>query len=649
MYSYIDINILQVNSECKKDLLLLYDKYMDHEFDLLGSGFQRIYYGMEVKGFQGIKYIYHRKFLYEKEKLKSKKEISKKYEPINWFIDYKSGFYFEPMIYNSKSKCLKVIGTKSGVDIKCPWELGRFYHLVQLAILAVVDLSRRKNIIVEFKDEFYDFVTYNPVGKTVQWSSVMDVSIRNVNLLLTYDILKQLDHDNILDKKFDVVFGDLIYKSTQYIIENIERSEWKYSNTNHYLSNLAGIAFAAAYLRGNLETNTWLVFATQEMIAEVKKQYHSDGSNIEGSTSYHRLSTEFVLYTTALIYGVIASERKGAFYQYNRDYLNKLQTKKCIQYNLDSYEFFPQWYIDRVYNAGIFTQTILNSNNEIVQIGDNDSGRLIKLTFIRENEALFLEEDVLNHSNLLSSMSGLFDTQQFDSSRDAYPLEYSFIRTLAKGKKIKANKCDNVIQCYGQMCTSEHAYFKQTVLFRGTNGEDLRKDGQMFYYKDFGILVYKSKRVFISLVTGVRRKPLITGHLHNDVLSVEILVDNKYITRDPGGYIYTPDPEARDRFRSVRAHNTIQVEKREQNMFQDTFALKYCVKGELLYGKDSMIIAKAQYNGIEHTREILIEDKQIIVNDYCNYPFRVSFRNIIYSTGYGKLKKSKIRGINDSK
>ncbi len=97
---------------------------------------------------------------------------------------------------------------KYGVDIKCPWELGRFYHLVQMAVLAVVDEALRESTIIEYKNELNDFMEMNPIGKTVQWTCPMDASIRIVNLLIAYDILIQLDKKHYLDKRFQTDFPE---------------------------------------------------------------------------------------------------------------------------------------------------------------------------------------------------------------------------------------------------------------------------------------------------------------------------------------------------------------------------------------------------------------------------------------------------------
>lgn len=632
MNSYIDYKELQIDENCKKNLLKLYDKYMNHEFDLLGSGFIQVKYRMEVKGFHGTKYT--PKYF----PLKKNKNLSSEYIPINWFIDYRSGFEFLPMVYNTKEKCLSSIGKRKGVEIKCPWELGRFYHLVQLAIIAIFDCGKRNKILLEFKNQVFDFFHSNPVGKTIQWAEVMDVAIRNVNFLISYDILKQLDVENILDNKFENLFEKLIYEETVYIINNLEYLR-RGINTNHYLCDLAGIAYGAAYLKSNSETDAWLVFSVQELIEQVEKQFYEEGSNIEGSTSYHRLSTEFFLYTTALILGVVKGKRKVAFSYYDKKLLNRLLPYNRQKYDIESEYFFPQWYIDRLFNAAKYTEVVLKQNSEIVQIGDNDSGRLIKLTPVLKEYEHSLEENVLNHTTLLSAIRGLFETTKFNNAKIQYPLEYSFVCALSQ-KKIKSLKekewIIDINNTFDESELENYKYYKKITLYHEDNGV-LNQNSNIFYYKEVGLLIYRNKRIFISLIVGKEKKPVLACHMHNDTLSMEVMVDNQYITRDPGSYVYTSMPQIRDKFRGVNAHNTIRVEGIEQNEFADTFNLKYKVKGNLLFCNDNKIIAKAVYEKIEHIRVIKIEANEIIVEDYCNFPFKVGFKNKIYSTGYGEI------------
>lgn len=637
MLSFIDINKIVVTHECKKSLQLLYQHYIIHEFDLLGSGFQEICYGMEVSGFEHVCYRYNRKFLFEKNRFRRNRFISKHYKPINWFIDYKSGFYFDPFFYNTKDKCLNIIEKKREVDIKCPWELGRFYHFPQLAILALSDIGKRKPIIIEFKDEIYDFIISNPIGRTVQWSGIMDVSIRVVNLLVTYDILKKIDIEKLLDNKFNELFCKFILESSEYIINNLEYNGKRQTNTNHYLSNLVGILFAASYLGSTVKTDAWLVFAVQEIIDQFKKQFNKDGSNYEGSTSYHRLSTEIIVYSTALIYGVLDSEKRNSFKNYDRTRIGRLLSFNKQRYNLKSNEFFPFWYIERLYKAGKFTKAILKENNEVVQIGDNDNGRLIKLTPQFVVGGYDGEENTLDHRGLLSNIGALFSSDIYKKDTDILPLEYTFIKSLINGKEWDIpESLDPTIRFENIIDNIELKYKKETVIVNIKEKDSLLKNAEIEYFSDFGLLILKTHRLFISFVIGtpLPKRPL--GHRHNDSLSVEIMLDGKYVTRDTGSYVYTADPEIRNRFRSVKAHNTIHVKDCEQNMFTDTFGMIGKAKSKLLYYSESLMLAKAEYGKVEHIRKIEIKDDSVVITDYSNFPFTVSFNNKLVSTGYGR-------------
>jgi hypothetical protein len=54
------------------------------------------------------------------------------------------------------------------------------------------------------------------------------------------------------------------------------------------------------------------------------------------------------------------------------------------------------------------------------------------------------------------------------------------------------------------------------------------------------------------------------SHAHNDMLSLCVNWGRHRVLVDPGSFLYTSDPEARNRFRSTRAHGTVMVDHREQ-------------------------------------------------------------------------------------
>jgi uncharacterized heparinase superfamily protein len=59
------------------------------------------------------------------------------------------------------------------------------------------------------------------------------------------------------------------------------------------------------------------------------------------------------------------------------------------------------------------------------------------------------------------------------------------------------------------------------------------------------------------------------SHSHNDLLSFEYWSNEQAWLIDPGSYIYSPDPAARNAFRSTKAHNTVRVDGAEINPFSE--------------------------------------------------------------------------------
>ena len=644
MNSHICYADLSIDFACIEKLKRLYPLYMDHRFNLLGSGLVRVNYELQAEGLHGKKYHDPCMRKYGKQiakQLCNGKKCPVSYEPINWFVDYKSGFFFDPRKYNSPEKCLAVIGTVPRADIKCPWELGRLYHLPQLSVLAIADVRLRERIILECRNQIIDFVQANPIGQTVQWTAPMDVSIRMVNMLVAYDILSQLDTDGYLNEEFQRYFEEHIRKSLVFVMEHLEYSGRV--SANHYLANLSGIIFAASYLPQDTWVDSCFLFGVQELIEQVERQFYEEGANMEGSTSYHRLCTEFILYSVALVYGVLQTKRKNVFLEYDCRKIKRLKHFEQQKYDALGEGFFPEWFLDRLCRAGIFTSIVLKHNHEIVQIGDNDSGRLLKLTPVTGADGDDMVENDLDHRTLLSAMNGIFTNDEFAESGKTFPLEASLIHSLSQNQRINGKLYRTWLEEYGSPETTDGAYkyAKERVLYQD-HKEDLLDGVRIHYFEKFGIVVFKGSRLFLSMVIDTARNTIYSGHTHNDKLSVEVMVDGEYITRDPGGYIYTAFLKGRDRFRSVTAHNTICVEGYEQNDFDGIWSMKKRAKAKLLYCTKNRLVAKVVYGDVDCLRDIRITDDKIIIKDFANKPFRSAFKNKIYSDGYGRLKRTNL-------
>ncbi len=104
-------------------------------------------------------------------------------------------------------------------------------------------------------------------------------------------------------------------------------------------------------------------------------------------------------------------------------------------------------------------------------------------------------------------------------------------------------------------------------------------------FPDAGLYVMRAADHYLLACCGQVGTAGLGNHKHNDLLSFELYAGDKAFIVDPGSYVYTRDPEWRNRFRSTPSHNTVVVDAQEQNRFQDSRLFEMA--------EDSTVIAHA--------------------------------------------------------
>ncbi|MGB0882735.1 MAG: heparinase II/III family protein [Vicingaceae bacterium] len=550
--------------------------YLVHEFDLLGSGWvnrnSRKHLGLAIS---------HTSFSQEVLRM-----VSNEYKFIDWQLDVRSGFRFNV----KKQFDNQLIDKSKNVDIKNCWELGRLQHLPQMALAANQYKNNSEKLIVEFKNQSVDFIASNPIGMGVQWACAMDVGIRVCNWLVAFDIFKQADNSNILDEKFTLFFTDFIHRHVEFLMNHLEEKEG--AAGNHYLFNLVGVLFATNYLSEKEELLVWRKFAEDELEKEFFKQFFTDGGNFEGSTTYHCLSAEAILYGTAMM----------------------LRSGKKIS----------EEYVELLSKTYQFIEGIIKPNGEMPQFGDNDSGRL----FVFQKQSNWL-----NYEFLLAGFSGLFNGRKINLIERDIVKQLSKKRNLVYVNNEKGNRF--------QLRSAKHQLQKpKTTVIKFESNIDLDKVS-LFSYDEFGVYGFKSEEFYLAIsAIANKRMHHSWGHVHNDKLSFDLQVHKKDLVRDPGTYTYSAFPDKRNQFRGVEAHNGIVVNGVEQNKSLGLFYLDREVECKFLELKDFSITLQANYYGVEHIRKFTIMENQLIVTDYCNKPFKVNINKFdFYSPNYGSINK----------
>ena len=136
-----------------------------------------------------------------------------------------------------------------------------------------------------------------------------------------------------------------IFIILEFIISNLEIDYVHKKNGNHYLANLTGLLWIYMYFnKANKFNKLKKIF-----FKEIKNQFFEDGSNYECSTTYHRLSSELVAY------GVLSIRKMNPFEEIPLNIKIRIIGMKRLLIN----------------------STGLDGN--LTQVGDNDSGRVLKL------------------------------------------------------------------------------------------------------------------------------------------------------------------------------------------------------------------------------------------------------------------------------
>ena len=614
-------------------LASLLENYCRHRFDLLGSGWMVVRHGIECKGMEGHRYHvgsavdpdaegnWLNAYINSanlKESRRIWRMIHSGYEPIDWQLDFKSGFRWSESDWYKQIPFVHT-GHKPGVDIKVPWELARMQHLPLLAYGFAVASKSTQGLDTpevyanEFRNQILDFIASNPPRFGVNWACTMDVAIRAANWLVSYDLFHAFGAR--FDGDFERELMRSVYQHGEHIISNLE---WNNESVgNHYLADIAGLLFVAAYLPRSADTDLWLAFSVQELVKEVGRQFLPDGTNFEASTSYHRLCAEMVVYTTALVLG-LNPEKYNALIAYDhtvhraQPLLHPAPIPLYAGLGQHDSSPFPDWYIERVGLMAQFTRHTTRPDGHIVQIGDCDNGRFLKLhpSYVPNDPQL--PEEQLDHSHLASAIGALLDAPTAQSGAKCEHVDSYVVRRLVKESR------------YGSGTSPAQP---QPTTVGDVSGEvastpgDLREGLRLAAYPNFGLFIYKSPRVYFAIRCGRGDINQIGNHAHNDNLSFELALDGNSLITDPGTYVYTPSPDMRNRFRSTAMHNTLVIDGREQNDWSEgregLFFLRDRSNPRVIACQLTHFVGEHSGFGSPHRREVRIMQSGIQARDHC--------------------------------
>lgn len=593
-------------------------EYLEHRFDLLGSGWQTPTYDFIAPGF--LRRTYRTSApaapgrdgggldaVVNRSNLARARECwaligSEGYRPIDWQLDFRSGYRWSTRRHSYR--CAIPIDT--GADVKVPWELGRLQHLPQLALCAILGAAARPGFqpadryVQEIANQLIDFIATNPPRFGVNWMSAMDVAIRAANIALTLALLAGADQT--LPPSAEAIVISSLHEHAQYVASHLDYSEM--GRSNHYICEIAGLLWVCWLMDAGAQRDAWLEFAATEIEKETRVQFLRDGGNYEGSINYHRLSGEAVLFAV----GVLQALGRSV----SRELLTMLQKSAAL------------------------SQAAQGDDGTIVQIGDTDSGRFFKLHPTRLPDASSFVENTLDHDGFVQGVNALFARPPCGARLEAVAI------SRLVGKELMSDGGVPRIDDFGDLDAVEAALAGRAAsrIRRLPLSEPVEAGGwQRFAFPDFGLYIFRRGRQLVAFRCFAGLAPAApSGHTHDDNLGLEYRLGT-VDRRDPGSFVYTPDVNHRNAYRGAPAHDVPRAaDWAIAPPGGELFALGHRTIAKCLAWRPYGVAGEIRASRGRIVRVVRLNRTELIISDFIEPPQEfAALTELPVARGYGRL------------
>lgn len=133
------------------------------------------------------------------------------------------------------------------------------------------------------------------------------------------------------------------------------------------------------------------------------------------------------------------------------------------------------------------------------------------------------------------------------------------------------------------------------------------------HFPNAGLTVIRRNQDYLLITNGIVGTGGFGNHKHNDLLGFEYHVGGEPVIVDPGSYVYTSDPDARNLFRSVRSHSTLCIDDHEQNDIRPEWLFRMFEKASpehiLVRGDDETLEYRGRHHGYARLRDPIVHER----------------------------------------
>jgi hypothetical protein len=378
------------------------------------------------------------------------------------------------------------------------------------------------------------------------------------------------------------------------------KREWSSGlRNNHYFCNLLGLMFIAKCFKEDIEMNNIGNFAKKEFLQEINFQFNKDGSNFEGSLSYHFFVLEMLYFGLELL--------DDESIKFIKDYETiKMKIQSIIE----------------------FSSQIFGSNHFYPQIGDNDSGKIFDFRVLSNFHQINIYHNYLN----ICLKRLINDVYKDNMINHLLIKEHKHLIYKDIGLFIYKNEKFNLWISFGrnsQNGKGGHNHLDAFSFVLQVNGKEIITDPGTFAYTSFP----DKRNIFRSAIS------------HNCLYYPEM---DTFQTENPEDLFWLQDKTCNSFIEEIGETIFLKLERLADN---------YNLKRTFEISKDKIILTDEIPESLIEKGEIgfhlhpSIHDKisvvenKIEIQDYMNICFdaknKIEIMDYEYSPGYGKIETSK--------
>jgi hypothetical protein len=366
-----------------------------------------------------------------------------------------------------------------------------------------------------------------------------------------------------------LVTADFIARLIKSLIEHGRHIEkylsYYFSPNTHLTGEALGLFYLGVALPEVGLAAGWRKLGLRILLEQLPQQVRPDGVYFEQASYYHRYTADFYTHLFALIRAneiVVPREDERRLWQ-----------------KLEAMNDYLLW--------------IMRPDGAWPLIGDDDGGRLIRFDPTRSGAR------ANDFRDTLAIGAAIFKRGDWKRMAGEAPVEMLWLLG------------PEAVACYDELEAETPP--KNSRAFEAS-GYFVMRDG------------WERSASFALIDCGPHGGGASCGHAHSDALSLELALGGVTWLVDPGTYVYGAQPEARDWFRSTRAHNTATVDGQDSSVTSTPFAWETVADCRLIEfdDREDLVVFAGRHDGyhrlddpVTHTRSVLMLRKQaaFIVSD----------------------------------